>query len=411
MNVDLYAALWSLPGSQRFLNRVIKALENGKSLWVLFPSPMMLQPFEKALLDLLKNEYFDIIDLQGYDTYAEMEILAGVFPHLETEINTEKWPLERIARESGGPTYILIRNFELLNANSRQRWAQTVNDWGSVARRYAVNHSLCVFTTAEAISGLEELLVEDVRLQVEYWYATLSTSELGLLCRLVDEQTSLRAIWRQYLLPSLSSEDMELMQYLWDAVFDPVDELTNALRNFAAERGWKPEEKELVINGWRPCPPLVKPVLRSQSMNLWRKGWLTYLPENGEELHTALLAMLDKNSEIQHRIWRGQAALLLPMIDSIRVLICEHLITDYGEGWPRMAGCKDVDSYVELGVLENILRNTPQFRREKQQWLEVVMQARSLRNELAHYTPVVFDEFARFWKQSTKVHQQLRRFI
>jgi hypothetical protein len=188
-----------------------------------------------------------------------------------------------------------------------------------------------------------------------------------------------------------------------------MDELTHTLYDYALEQGWDAKKEKFAANGWRPAPPLVEPVLRQHSITLWNQGWLTHTPENGEELHTALLSVLGKDSEIRHRLWRWQAALLLPLIDSVRVLICERLIASHGEDWPRIAGRTDVDAYAELGALETILKNTPQLEREKGQWLETIMQARLLRNAIAHYTPVDFEDFARFWKLGMKVHQQLRR--
>ena len=137
-----------------------------------------------------------------------------------------------------------------------------------------------------------------------------------------------------------------------------------------------------------------------QMLPFWAQGWIVYTPEYGGEIHSALLALLGNEPEIVHRLWRAQAALLLPAVDSARLRVCEQLTQFYGETWTCWGNGWEQSLYPELGAIENAIRKGPIRESEKHRWLKVVHPIRDVRNKVAHYQPILFNEFVEFWERT-----------
>ena len=67
--------------------------------------------------------------------------------------------------------------------------------------------------------------------------------------------------------------------------------------------------------------------------SLWAEGGLQWSMEHGIEVHPSALACLGLTSDLSHRLWRGQARLLLPLLDELRLTICRRLTDRLGDGW------------------------------------------------------------------------------
>ncbi len=237
---------------------------------------------------------------------------------------------------------------------------------------------------------------------------------MRLLCRGSDSDSAIATQWREHMLSSLAGGDLALVEDLWGADLDLAD-LLPRLSAFGAERGWTAESlrdwgaEEWTANGlMRRYDEVARPPEAGRT--LWAQGALYWTPEYGPELHTAALALLGWREELKHRCWRGQAALLLPMLDDLRLQICADLTRRYDRDWPLMWYRTGAAEEAELTAdpfacewrwLERALSYCPD-RQTKGRWLEAARQARLLRNELAHYRPISFTHFSFF-------AQELRR--
>jgi hypothetical protein len=124
-------------------------------------------------------------------------------------------------------------------------------------------------------------------------------------------------------------------------------------------------------------------------------------PENGMRVSPAALTVLGEWQQLEHLIWRGQAALLWPLIDELRLSICEELTRAYGSNWPlewNSPVSEEVSQAVnndpmatEWGHLLNAVRNGRNHREHHR--LGLITLAWRLRNQLAHYKPVSFQEY------------------
>jgi hypothetical protein len=204
----------------------------------------------------------------------------------------------------------------------------------------------------------------------------------------------------------LAGSDLPLLQHLWECPEAGPAALLPLLRDFAAQQGWSQQQ----LREWGAEPlrnggnghrgPSASPPKSVQL--LWANGSLSCTPEYGVELSAAALATLDREKEIWHRVWRGQAELLLPLLDQARLLLCDYLTERYGRDWPVKwyrpdrwedeAAVRSNPLACQWGYLEWLIRNCSQLRNERR-WLSLITPACEVRNAMAHYEPVGYDKF------------------
>lgn len=141
----------------------------------------------------------------------------------------------------------------------------------------------------------------------------------------------------------------------------------------------------------------------AKEKELWARGLLDQTPEYGIQVSPVALAALGEWHMLEHLLWRGQAALLLPILDELRLSICTELTNKYGPDWAwqwakpltdgeqRDARRDPLTS--EWGHLKAAIAKSP-VAGERGRW-PIVALAWELRNHLAHYEAVEFADYAR----------------
>ena len=202
-----------------------------------------------------------------------------------------------------------------------------------------------------------------------------------------------------------------LGDYLWVQAYSTGAELADVLRAFAQERGWTKAELETLSMEGLPregTPRLEGWPLPSPLYQVWARGIVHWTQEHGLERHSAVLAQLDRQEALDHRLWRGQAGLLLPQIDEARLALCAHLNQRYGPDWPYKwqepeldpdrRAVRDTPFACQWGHLESLLRNCPSLERERR-WSRLASWSRQIRNDLAHYRPISLNDYERFCQE------------
>jgi hypothetical protein len=322
MKTDLAIQIWDLPAAQIFVRKIGReSVDPGISRVCLFPTLGDLSNCQERLIDYLNAEIVPMrfIDLR----YAQGDTPFDVLQCLLTNGQTYSY-LEKMVGDPQLPAVTLVSHFESCSSEDIHAWLQTLGRWAEACRNGGAINSLLLLLPL-AIVDAEQLPTEDVRLQHSVWLGSNSVLETRLLCRLVSGEVDAEAQWREYILASLAGNDLGLAGYLWDIILLEVLEIRNALVNYADQRGWTINDIQPALRNWRPVPPgqALQALPNGRGFSLLQRGWAVSTPEYGEELHSAVLAILDRRAEIDHRIWRAEAALLLPMVDDIRRRICD----------------------------------------------------------------------------------------
>jgi hypothetical protein len=411
---QIVRAAFGLPSVQRFLERTVSDLGDRRSVLILLPEGIAPDTVWEAMLPHLHQGNYAVRVLPALDFGGRSTPAAEVGRALNVEWPSEDSPrtVANLLAANGLPDVIRLTGLESLAPGLRSRWTDFVLEWARTTQHRtdigAPSSRLCVVGLAGTL--LSVLPRSDPYLSVCWWWGFPSCLEVQLLCRMLsDRSEALVARWREHCLPSLAPNDLGLLDLLWPNAFEGPDALHQRLRSYASDREWDAElladwsENQHSIRsafarlGECPASP-PGPVLR-----LWAHGAFGWSEEYGAELHVAAYAALGLELEVQHRLWRGQAELMLPWLDQIRLRICDHLTGRYGREWPvrwihplgpddeRMA--RENPQSCQWGHLDVLLKDCRSLAGEKL-CQQVASSARMLRNRLAHCMPVNAADYA-----------------
>lgn len=396
---DLATSLWTLPGPNRYVRNAGMQLRDHFNIIFLVPALIDRKDFRQSLLNCLENElqiWVRVFDLADSNSLSPFELLKESFPGLKKYKN-----LEASVQDSSLPGVILLDNFEGCPLLKRHEWLLALSRWADASSRCSGKHSLALIATHRAMEG-QKLPNPELKLVYSVWSGMPSALDVQVLCRLKTERQDAESQWRENLLASLAGNDLNLADRLWDVILEGEEKIYCVLCQYALEKGWDPGQVNGELKNWRPMPPGsdLSNILNSDKFRLLGRGITIFTPEYGEEIHSALIALLNRKDELNHRIWRAQANLILPLIDDARRRICGYLIHTCAEGW-------GYEFPVELGPLGDYIRALDNRSWVKCQWGTGVNLAQSLRNKLAHYETISPRSYHDFWRFYIGVHNIL----
>ena len=416
MSLELSTYLLQMPTVRHLLDLIIDDLRHGRSVLSLFPEGVDTGSIRSALLDGLGHwhlNYHEILmsQLDAHTPAAALGQALGV----DWGASTTPRTVENLLKQADLPEVIFLNGFDELAEEERDQWLRFMVQWAQVCQgRSSTDEGgaemppvLCLL--AQASRAPYPLPQTNVLLSIRVWTGIPTTLEMRLLCRMASEHDNAPlSRWKEHTIPAIVGSDIDLADHLWAQEYRDGAELADLLRAFGQRRGWHqaeladspiqnfPQEAEFSENGW-PLPPAL--------YQTWTRGMVYWTPEYGLERHSSVLALLNLQDALDHRLWRGQAGFLLPEIDEIRLLLCKHLNQTYGINWPHQ--WLEPESYLECqevketpfacqwGHLEFLLLKCPEIR-VTQRWLSLVHQSRQLRNAVAHYRPITLRDYEKF---------------
>ena len=416
--------LFRLPSVRNFVSRLVDDLSNSRSLLILLPVGVDLVELRDAVRSELWRRDFEVaeVSLASLPTPKERPLVASLGEALGIGWTSDSpRTIPNLMDAVPLPDILLLEDLDQLCPEASETWTAFVEQWSHHCRRRIDRGSstvaLCVMGRASTV--LPHLPESSVHLGVHWWWGFPSNLETRVLCRSNNEggDWDIATRWREFVLPALSGNDVSLVEELWDVVNLDVAELLNRLQILAEQRGWK----DVTLRKWG----LGVDGVRSRSSQgfaaagpptnlraLWAQGVVGCTLEYGPELHSAALAVLECHDEIRHRVWRGQAELLFPFLDRIRLQICSVLSSKYGSDWPvrwippksseEDKAVRENPLACQWGHLKAVLSQGPLLR-TYQNWLPLITIAHSIRNNIAHYRPVTFLDFEGLWREVARV--------
>jgi hypothetical protein len=417
------SSLLHTPAAARFLQRICDELADRRSVLLLLPEGIDPREVRAALRDGLVFREFAPKDVRvGEQENDHPPSSVGAALGVRWSPPETPRTVFNLARAEGLPEIVMLHDLELAPPEERARWSRFVAEWAHVAHYLADDGHLvppiCLICPATAL--LPNIPSSDVRLSVQHWWGFPSALEVHVLCRAQHAGGSWDTLtrWREHILPSLAGSDISVVRALWDVLptLSPRD-LECALRAYGEERGWTCEGL-ITAGADKVMTPYhheeVGPTPPDSWQALWALGAASWTLEYGLELHSAALALLGRSRELQQRIWRGQADLLLPMVDHLRLHLCQYLSERYERSWPLFLEPESEREAAEVrkdplacqwGHLSLLLLKAPALTRESR-WRPLANTARTLRNEIAHYRPVSYEQFEELWSLAADTMRQ-----
>jgi hypothetical protein len=410
--MSLQNLMIELPGINEFIADIIEDCYDRKSVIVVVPPQLNISEIEYLIREKVFQQTIHV------EEFILSELPMGALPidqiagRFLSDWVLENLPMtiERLLTLPGLPECIFLYGFNMLEKKDKDLWLDFLNNWNKTPFSGGKWHiqqkpALCLI-----LSGTDFLtctLDSVPQLSIRYWFGFPSVLELRLLCRFNRNYLSAqdeKARWREYLIPSLAETDVALADKLWERVLEPVEDLINFLSIDAQNKGWNKE----LLSKWG-----IYDFLKNNEKNmsigkicnsyllLLANGVICRTPEYGTELHISALAALEEYDRIKTRIWRGQLHLILPMVDNIRLFICDKLTNRQGEGWPLYFPPKEVEEFdrarenpraCQLGHLYYTIKNSSKFIEEKK-YLDLINITKKIRNELTHYRPINYSDY------------------
>ncbi len=406
----------ALPSVRTFIDDICNASRT-KSVLVLIPDTI-----SRDLVARLINNRLDVLRI----CWREIRYEGEHFPALSipNQLNAE-WRsrntvknIHNLLRCEGLPELIHIREFSTAdtgNVIARQRWLSLVQDWVEASRNtlgdgIGTAPRLCLVAKLRDFDFVPP--EEQEGLTIHWWWGFPSSLEMRLACRYgsqdVDDGEAANR-WREQVLPSIVGTDFNLAEHLWDAILESADEVVRSLDDYASREGLSvPFEQEFDVFN-TPRLSLSPP---SNIWEQWASGSILSTPEYGVEYHPALLAHWGHRVDVEQRLWRGQSELLLPILNYVRIKICDSLTDAFGEDWPinphrpqtnyEFEAVADNPRGAEFGHIEYLLKNISKFK-DNPDLLGIASMSRTLRNEIAHYRLVEFSDFEKLWKENQRL--------
>lgn len=406
--------LMRLPGVTDFIESVVRDVNQQRSVVIYLPDTFDLLALWSQIWSHLSR-----VDLPSINLYPKSgsDPLKVIWEANSSLPQDQAFTIGTIFKTDDTAALYCIHDLGNLPEKDQERWAELIQRWAQISQQQSGKSDsrdrtddlprLLALVPAGAVKARID---SDVRLNIRYWTGIPSKLEGQLLCRsngnVILGQESQR--WREYLLPDLFSGDAALLEYLWDKIMDcgTDHDLCQLLCDYAASRQWTTADVEKV------CAP--RAVSQNGVSNLtgdeyryWSRGWLYQSPEYGWEVHTAVLALLDRKQDVRRRLWRGQAHLLLPLLDSYRLTVIEKINARHGTEWPKRWLTQEntssqnrppEDPYeVEWGQiywLQHEYLELQQDRLLQDNSLKALTRcARKVRNHIAHFQPVEFSDY------------------
>ncbi|MCB9005843.1 MAG: hypothetical protein H6656_00400 [Ardenticatenaceae bacterium] len=413
MTGDLSYLFAQIPSAVNLRTKVLNDLGMHKSVVCYVSTKHILDSVQSFFAASLQHQsfYCSTVTLDFHTNDLDPISVIRRQLDLPAPLSPEPQSLEEFMQDHNLPDVIILNGISEMNCSTRQWWWNFVRQWAGkshalISAEVIETPALLVLTTVESPN---EILQGDTMLSSYWWWSIPSHLEARLICRL--EHTNLphlneRTDWREAILPSLVGGSLELAQYIWEYSDKSVEIIQERLREYAKSLGWtetnlrKAGIEQFLHNHWlRSNRREIRPNRSEQE--LWGMGVLSYTPEEGIWICSAALAIIDQVAILRHRLWRGQASLVLPVIDELRLKICQRFINLYGQSWhiewtgsnsdSKSEPREDNPLATEWGHLENSLYRTPV--RKEREMLPVVQTARRLRNTLAHYQLIDYEDY------------------
>lgn len=372
---------------------------------------MCLNSLWQANLDV---EELDLV--AGAEEVSPMALLAERYGN-QNDVNNDLGALMSCRL----PQIVALRGLESISPSNRTAWISLFKEWATYTQRNVAvpGYQPTGLWGIYSLDDPDDLLpATDTWLYLYPWWSVISTLDIQMLCRLSDGigQSTLSPYiaWRESLMPFLAGNDLDVIERLWHIMDSPREAVYNTLLQIAKERDWtihtlgKWRVAEYLKSYRRASRRFVQSPIHDEEL-LWLRGVLYQTPEYGTQISAVALAVLKKWDLLDHLYWRGQTTLLLPLIDEYRLAICQELTDRYGPDWAWQWSEPISDDArkqlmnnplaAEWGHLENSIRRSPHHTERNR--LTSICTARYIRNQLAHYKPITFQDYELFTAQLT----------
>jgi len=359
---------WQLPGPQRFVSQITRALREGKNVIITLPefAPTGLGTAIHEALGDGTAWFWHTLNIREADDIMPAQILCSrLVPEISPDAILNAHTLSK--EESFAGKIIWLAE---MTPSTWPAWKEFIVDYAHACRaRSLLDRTLfCVPLIGEL--ALYPPRVDDVCLSHYRWEGVIDSLDMLLFTsnffqnrqmpslqkRMAIAVVTNLALWDPVVSERLAHEDIE-------QILHPLP----ILQEIATDRRWSPPDLE--ASSWS-----------------WHKGIVETM-EGSKKIHSAALAEHDAAREIERRIWSAEVGVMLPFVEEKRQEILAQfagilkvpITTRFGEI------INDLHD-LEIGHIESQLINNKITVNSAT--LRLVQRLREIRNCLSHLEPL-----------------------
>jgi hypothetical protein len=389
--IDVPSVIDATKGWGVLSDRIAEALRLPANAWVLLPAHA---DTEDLMICLRRAIHDPVPEHLPWAPGEEAELYQTLVTYGATEPLSGRASREdflTVCAKSGRDANLIV---DLTTASEAEQvgFASLMRDWQQSVRMLGPEQPwprfICLLSTPRRWQELDDVCL-----------AVVPSWEIATTCEgcfqwqpYIDERNGTEKLWLRAVLPELAAFDRNLAEYSdWRRVTG-METLLSALKDVVRRRGWVHLESDLQsclarIPASGTLPADGGTYLPASLHQLWHQGMLGLVAGVGWDLHAAVLALPAGQSGLRHRVWRGQARVLGPVLEGLR-LRAEHSVR-------REVG----NSRFETRLAE--MRNGAQSGRD---WVVPETQRPSL-HEIATFAR---ESSLPWWRAAARAHREVR---
>lgn len=416
-NIKYFSGIENMPTPLLRIDTLVNRLADGKNIiYMVYES--MVSNLSQKIAHLCEEKGFMVrfCNVPDIDDTPRQYFLQ--MTGITNDSLLETVPVNKILMSPECPNVVILHGLESIHAESRQLWISFVNEWLRHSKNYVCHgwDKKALLLLMEDSSLLENICSEPGWDVNWYWnWITKTETNIVLLCLLLGSNIMERwKPWLEAILSELAGPDLDLLEWLCQSYVQMTDSesILNLLCSYSEKKGFLSEANKTdfrkyhgsAVNG-NETPP-------ENLYRLWEKGIVNYTPEEGLFFHSAFLAAVDEKQTILHRLWRGMARYLFPLIDQARIKLCTAFSRKYTDEWKdhckrekehdeqlygNTCAIKDKDResiFTELrGILSFLYQKGYTYNNRYSRLYDEVKRLRDSRNVLAHGSLLDREEF------------------
>ena len=228
--MNLEQIVYNLPSTQTFIDGVC----NGTGATVaVIPNDLSRQMVGRLIRERLESD--------------RREVGESLRPHgsepLAFTVNLLNlaWPGPLVRRNVANllrldklPDVLYVERIPTADSVERQAWTQFIEDWARECRGRRESHDLVRvrLIVLAKLKDFDQLPVAESGVQFHWWLGFPSALEMRLACQISDtnsDDAESRRRWREHILPSIATGDVQLAEHLWDDIPSGTDAIVGRL--------------------------------------------------------------------------------------------------------------------------------------------------------------------------------------
>lgn len=361
----MIADWWNLPGPNNLVARICSEIRTGRNVVLSVPEEFP-DGLRKAVRDSrdLRDLHWHSLNVPASDSRHPLDWLWEEFVFADDHPGRTRSVEQLLDREELGGMVVWVDGLRSTCARTLpaflERFSQALNGI-VVFKRFQLCcvvplSSACSFSASVCCAVIDSTGYVGTIDALTFATTLIEDRGFGVLeARVAASVVANLALWDDELAAALAQEAIE-------TILSPME----WLKRWCRMKGWA---GDLTSN------------------DLKHKGLLTVF-DSEPRVHSAIAAIRNETGEIDARVWRGQASVLLPFIEERRrdllELLSDVIALPFRTQYREILNVKDL----EIGHLHSMFGRGYRIDTNVQALIRVL---RDMRNKLAHFSPVSSD--------------------